>query len=54
MVREWQVVRKTRFSKETWQRLARLADQWSKGGALVSPSHVAARIVEEVCRAGMR
>jgi hypothetical protein len=53
-VREWQVVRKTRFSKETWQYLARLADQWSKGGASVSPSQVAARIVEEVCRAGMR
>jgi hypothetical protein len=31
-VREWQVVRKTRFSKETWQYLARLADQWSNGG----------------------
>ena len=31
-VREWQVVRKTRFSKETWHYLARLADQWSKGG----------------------
>jgi len=53
-VREWQVVRKTRFSKETWQYLARLADQWSQGGASVSPSQVAARIVEEVCRAGMR
>jgi hypothetical protein len=53
-VQEWQIVRKTRFSKQTWQYLARLADQWSKGGATVSPSQVAARIVEEVCRAGMR
>lgn len=53
-VREWQVVRKTRFSKQTWQYLARLADQWSKGGATVSPSQIAARIVEEICRAGMR
>lgn len=53
-VSEWQVVRKTRFSKKTWQYLAKLADRWSSGGATVSPSQVAAGIVEEVCRAGMR
>ena len=51
-VAEWEVVRKTRYSKETWQYLADLAEQWSKGGASVSPGQVAARIVEEVCRAG--
>ncbi len=53
-VSEWQVVRKTRYSKNTWQWLAQLAEQWSQGGVSVSPSQVAARIVEEVHRAGSR
>ncbi len=53
-VSEWEVVRKTRYSKETWQWLAQLAEQWSQGGVSVSPSQVAARIVEEVHRAGAK
>lgn len=53
-VSEWEVVRKTRYSKKTWLWLAQLAEQWSQGGASVSPSQVAARIVEEVHRAGAR
>ena len=53
-VTEWEVVRKTRYSKKTWQWLAHLAEQWSQGGVSVSPSQVAARIVEEVHRAGAR
>ncbi len=53
-VSEWEVVRKTRYSKKTWQWLARLAEQWSQGGVSVSPSQVAARIVEEVHRAGAK
>ena len=50
-VSEWEVVRKTRYSKKTWSYLSGLASKWSKaGGVSVSPSQVAARIVEEVCR----
>lgn len=44
----WQVVRKTRYSKKTWQTLEQLAENWSQGGTSVSPAQVAARIVEEV------
>lgn len=47
----WDIVRKTRYSKKTWLYLSGLAVKWSKaGGVSVSPSQVAARIVEEVCR----
>jgi hypothetical protein len=47
----WDIVRKTRYSKKTWSQLSGLAARWSKtGGVSVSPSQVAARIVEEVCR----
>jgi len=47
----WDIVRKTRYSKKTWSHLSGLAARWSKaGGVSVSPSQVAARIVEEVCR----
>jgi hypothetical protein len=50
-VPEWEVVRKTRYSKETWAYLNKLAAEWSKAGVSVSPSQVAARIVEQiVCR----
>lgn len=50
-VADWKVVRKTRYSKRTWAYLSGLAAKWSKaGGVSVSPSQVAARIVEEVCR----
>lgn len=47
-VAEWQVVRKTRYSRKTWGALRHMAAVWSKGGASVSPAQVAARIVEEV------
>jgi hypothetical protein len=54
-VSEWKIVRKTRYSKTTWMFLSGLAAKWSKaGGVSVSPSQVAARIVEEVCRSGVR
>lgn len=54
-VAEWKVVRKTRYSKRTWAYLSGLAAKWSKaGGVSVSPSQVAARIVEEICRTSSR
>jgi len=53
-VAEWKVVRKTRYSKKTWAYLSGLAARWSKAGVSVSPSQVAARIVEEVCRTSSR
>jgi hypothetical protein len=49
-VKDWQVVRKTRYSKRTWAELNQLAVRWSKPGASVSPSQVAARIIELACR----
>jgi hypothetical protein len=53
-VAEWKVVRKTRYSERTWAYLSSLAAKWSKAGVSVSPSQVAARIVEEVCRTSSR
>ena len=54
-VSEWEVVRKTRYSKRTWAYLSGLAAKWTKaGGVSVSPSQVAARIVEGVCRTSSR
>ena len=47
-VAEWEVVRKTRYSRKTWGALRHMAAVWSKGGTSVSPAQVAARIVEEV------
>lgn len=49
-VSEWEIVRKTRFSKRTWTYLQGLAKQWSRAGVSVSPSQVAARIVEQACQ----
>ena len=46
-VAEWNVVRKTRYSKKTWGDLQHMAAVWSKGGTSVSPAQVAARIVEQ-------
>ena len=46
--------RGARYSNKTWQWLAQLAEQWSQGGVSVSPSQVAARIVEVVHRAGAK
>jgi len=51
-VAEWNIVRKTRYSKKTWNYLNKLAVRWSKAGVSVSPSQVASRIVEQACRAG--
>ena len=51
-VPEWEIVRKTRYSKRTWDYLTKLAAQWSKAGVSVSPSQVAARIIEQACRSG--
>jgi hypothetical protein len=53
-VAEWKVVRKTRYSERIWAYLSGLAAKWSKAGISVSPSQVAARIVEEVCRTSSR
>lgn len=51
-VPEWEIVRKTRYSKKTWDYLNKLSAKWSKAGVSVSPSQVAARIVEQACRPG--
>ena len=45
-VPEWKVVRKTRYSKQTWKALEGMAAKWSSGGASISPAQVAATIVE--------
>jgi hypothetical protein len=47
-VAEWQMVRKTRYSKRTWAALRQMATVWSRAGTSVSPAQVAARIVEDV------
>jgi hypothetical protein len=47
---ELEVVRKTRYSKETWEYLNKLAKEWSTAGVSVSPSQVASIIIEQVCR----
>ena len=46
-VAQWQIVRKTRYSKKTWLALKQIAARWSRGGTSVSPAQVAARIVEQ-------
>ena len=46
-VAEWKVVRKTRYSKQTWKTLENMAERWSRGGASISPAQVAATIVDE-------
>ncbi|MBI4708315.1 MAG: hypothetical protein HY761_10415 [Candidatus Omnitrophica bacterium] len=46
-VAEWQMVRKTRYSIKTWQRLKHLAAEWSRGGISFSPAQIAAKIVEQ-------
>lgn len=47
-VAQWQLVRKTRYSRRTWGALRHMAAVWSRGGMSVSPAQVAARIVENV------
>lgn len=44
---EWNVVRKTRYSEQTWKALEDMAEKWSRGGASISPAQVAATIIEE-------
>ena len=44
---EWKVVRKTRYSEQTWKALEEMAEKWSSGGASISPAQVAATIVED-------
>lgn len=51
-VSEWGIIRKTRYSKKTWGYLSKLAAKWSKSGVSISPSQVAARIVEQACGGG--
>ena len=46
-VPEWEVVRKTRFSKGTWEYLTKLAADWSNAGVSISPSQIVACIVEK-------
>lgn len=46
-VTEWKVVRKTRYSEQTWKALENMAEKWSSGAASISPAQVAATIVEE-------
>jgi hypothetical protein len=38
---EWDVVRKIRFSRESWKKLEELSEEWSKSGQTVSPGQVA-------------
>jgi len=42
------VVRKVRFSKESWRELESISKSWDLGGVSVSPSQVAASILEAV------
>jgi len=46
-VTKWKVVRKTRYSEQTWKILEDMAEKWSSGNASISPAQVAATIVEE-------
>ncbi len=45
------VVRKIRFSKDSWRALHDISESWSQGGVAVSPAQVAASIVEKVISA---
>ncbi|HOO76716.1 MAG TPA: hypothetical protein PLZ86_03740 [bacterium] len=38
---EWDVIRKIRFSEESWKKLEKVSDEWSKSGQTVSPGQVA-------------
>lgn len=38
---EWDVVRKIRFSHESWKQLEKVSNEWSKSGHTVSPGQVA-------------
>ena len=46
-VPEWEVVRKTRYSRETWDHLTALAREWSSAGCSVSASQIASLVVEQ-------
>ena len=38
---EWNVIRKVRFSDESWHRLEEISNEWSEAGPKVSPAQVA-------------
>ena len=42
----WDVIRKVRFSDQSWERLKKVSNEWSKSGSTVSPSQVASIVVE--------
>jgi hypothetical protein len=46
------VIRKVRFSKETWQQLNLIAESLSQSDVSISPAQVASSILEEVISAG--
>jgi hypothetical protein len=49
------VIRKTRYSEETWKNLTTIAESWSKsGGVSVSASQVASIIVEQSLKGSPR
>ena len=43
---DWDVIRKIRFSDQSWERLKEVSDEWSETGFTVSPAQVASVIVE--------
>ncbi len=43
-----EIVRKVRFSEESWNKLKLIAKSWSQSGISVSPAQVASSILEEV------
>lgn len=42
----WDVVRKIRFSDESWKKLEKVSSEWGKTGQTVSPGQVASVILQ--------
>jgi hypothetical protein len=42
----WNVVRKIRFSDESWRKLEKVSNEWGKSGQAVSPGQVASIILQ--------
>jgi len=42
-----EVIRKIRFSRDNWKELELIAENWSQSGISVSPSQVAASVLEK-------
>ncbi len=42
----WDVVRKIRFSDESWRKLEKVSSEWGKSGQMVSPGQVASVILQ--------